>query len=90
MNNEMTLIREQKLNVVLTRMAAAMNRPLRKTTAYYSNVLQRKLSTRQTLCLLNAQLAFFMTVFPTDCSFLLRALCGCWLVKALLKCKEVL
>lgn len=90
MNNEMTLTREQKLDIVLNRMAYAVNRPLRKTTAYYSHVLQRKLSTRQTLCLLNAQLAFFMTVFPTDCSILLRILCACWLVKALLKCKEVL
>ena len=55
---------------------------------YYSKVLEQELDNKQTLCLLNAQLAFVMTVFPTGCPWLLRIACACWLVSALLKCKE--
>jgi len=91
MNNEIILNnREQKLDQVLTQVASSINRPLRSVTSYYSEVLNRKLNIRQTICLLNAQAAFLMTVFPVDCSFVLRLLCACWLVTALLKCKEEL
>jgi hypothetical protein len=91
MNKEIILNnREQKLDQVLTQVATTINRPLRSVTSYYSEVLNRKLNIHQTIYLLNAQAAFLMTVFPVDCSFVLRLLCACWLVTALLKCKEEL
>ena len=62
-------------------------RPLMGLTRYYSDVLERQLSTRQTLLLLNAQLAFLMTVFPSM-SFVLRILCLTWLVGAVVKCRR--
>ncbi len=89
MNNNVILAnREQKTSKSYNLMMTAIERPLTRITLHYSEVLERKLDTRQTLCLLNAQIAFIMTVFPIDCSFLLRILCGCWLVNALLKCKK--
>lgn len=91
MNNKMILTnREQELNKVYNLMMNAIERPLTTVTTYYAKVLERELNTRQTLSLLNAQLALVMTVFPIECSFLLRILCGCWLVSALLKCRESL
>ncbi len=91
MNNEMILTnREQVLNRVYNMLMNTVKHPLDGITSYYSRVLEREVDNKQTLSLLNAQLAFFMTVFPADCSFVLRILCGCWLVAALLKCKELL
>ena len=89
MNNEMILnAREEKMNVVMNQVAAAVRRPLSMLTDYYSSVLNKKLSTKQTLTLLNAQLAFVMTVFA-GCSLPVRALLLAWLVGALLKCKRL-
>jgi hypothetical protein len=91
MNNEMILNRrEQKINSILNATATAFNNSLRRVSSYYGQVLEREINNRQTLALLNAQIAFIMAVFPMDCSLLLRSLCGCWLVLALLKCKELL
>lgn len=55
---------------------------------YYSKVLDTEVSTRQTLLLINAQLAFFLTVFPIDCPLVIRLVCLAWLVSALIKCKN--
>lgn len=40
------------------------------------------------LHLLNAQLAFFCTVVPAACPFVVRLLFLFWLLSALLKCKN--
>lgn len=91
MNNEMILnANSQNLGFSLSQFKAAAVRPLQLLTLYYNKVLDRQLDMRQVGSLVNAQLAFFMTVFPVDAPMLLRVACGCWLVSALLKCKEVL
>lgn len=56
---------------------------------YYSGVLGVELGIRQTLKLLNAQAAFFLTVFPVDCPLALRAACLAWLVAALGGCRRL-
>jgi len=91
MNNEMILNnREQRIDLVLNQAALSARKPLQRLASYYGQVLERRLSIKQTLCLLNAQLAFVMTVFPVDCAVLLRLACGAWLVSALLKCRNEL
>lgn len=91
MNNEMILNnREEKQNKVYNMVTTAAKSIISDIALYYSKVLERKLDNKQTLHLLNAQLAFVMTVFPTECSFILRILCACWLLTALQRCKEVL
>ena len=88
MNNEMLLnAREEKMNAVMNQMVAAVRRPLGMLTEYYSSVLNKKLSTKHTLTLLNAQLAFVMTVFA-GCSLPVRALLLAWLVGALVNAKR--
>lgn len=91
MNNEMTITtREQQLNLVMNMIAMSVRRPLLGLSNYYSRVLERRINLRQTLLLINAQLAFAATAFPTDCPMLLRIVSGAWLVSALLKCRQEL
>ena len=55
---------------------------------YYSRVLGEKVSTRQTVLLLNAQAAFVMAVLPADGPLAGRAVCVAWLAHALLLCRR--
>ncbi|MGM9716462.1 MAG: ATP-binding protein [Prevotella sp.] len=64
--------------------------PFAALAKYYSHVLEREISIRQTLLLLNAQTAFFFAVLPADGPFTLRALCCGWFAYAVLKCKQAL
>ena len=88
MTNEMIFParKAQTLWMVINMVA---RRPLAQLTAYYSDVLDRRLTTGQTLHLLNAQLAFVMTVFPAM-SFALRIVCLAWLVGAMLRCRTAM
>lgn len=76
------------LNLLMSKFAAAAEQPVATLANYYSRVLERPISCRQTWLLLNAQLAFFMTVF-SGCGLLLRLVCILWLLSALLQCKAV-
>jgi len=87
MTNEM-IINVRKSDTAIEVLKQMAERPLTELTRYYSDVLERPLSRRQTLHLLNAQLAFLMTVFPTM-SLVLRILCLAWLVGAVLKCRDL-
>ena len=68
----------------------AAERLLSPLTTYYSQVLERRITTRQTALLLNAQTAFFITVFPASAPLLVRTACVIWLISALLKCRKAL
>lgn len=84
--NTQIIIREKRANLVMNLVNAA-RLPLESLTEYYSNVAGQRFNIKQTLHLLNAQLAFIATVFP--CSAVpMRALCLAWLIAAVLKCRE--
>lgn len=90
MNNEMILnAKETRRNCVDNQLTACFDRPLSLLTRYYGEVMERRLTTRQTLHLLNSQVAFLMTVFPSM-PLMLRLLCLTWFVGAVLKCREKL
>jgi len=90
MNNEMMInAREGKMNLVINEIVLAAQRPVAALTSYYSSILNKKMSTKQTLCLLNAQFAFIMNAFA-GCSLVVRAFLFAWLIGALMKCKETL
>lgn len=90
MNNEMTLnAREMKTPLVMNQTVSTLLRPLHAITSYYSNALERPVSTRQTLHLLNAQLAFVATVF-VDSPILMRLLCLAWFVASVMKCRKAM
>lgn len=63
-------------------------RPIEWLCSYYSNVLDRKLTMRQTWLLVNAQLAFGAAFFPVEAPWVVRIGCLVWVVSALLKCKR--
>lgn len=66
-------------------MISNLVKPLQK---YYTHVLEKEITTRQTLLLLNAQTAFIFGVFPVACPFMLRISFGAWFLLAVLKCKK--
>ena len=73
---------------ILNSIANKVKSPITALAKYYSVVLERKISIRQTLLLLNAQIAFVFAVFPVNIGFIARAICCAWFVKAVLTCKK--
>ena len=63
-------------------------RPIEWLCSYYSDVLDRKLTIRQTWLLVNAQLAFGAAFFPMEAPWVVRIGCLVWVVSALQKCKR--
>ena len=63
-------------------------RPIEWLCSYYSDVLERKLTMRQTWLLINAQLAFGAAFFPVEAPWVVRIDCLVWVISALLKCKR--
>lgn len=63
-------------------------RPIEWLCSYYSDVLERTLTMRQTWLLINAQLAFGAAFFPVEAPWVVRIGCLVWVVSALLKCKR--
>ena len=63
-------------------------RPIEWLCCYYSDVLDRKLTMRQTWLLINAQLAFGAAFFPVEAPWVVRIGCLVWVVSALQKCKR--
>lgn len=57
---------------------------------YYSQVLERDITTRQTVMLLKAQAAFFTTIMPADYPLMLRAVACAWFILTLRNCKKEL
>lgn len=92
MDNKMTLTANAAETMNMSDRTAKIVSTIRRFVAplarYYSRVLDTEVSTRQTLLLVNAQAAFFMTVFPADCHLLLRLGCLAWLISAVMKCRD--
>ena len=57
---------------------------------FYSKQLERNINRRQTLALLEAQLAFFLGIIPIDMPMALRIAFTVWTVVAVKKCKRCL
>jgi hypothetical protein len=57
-------------------------------TDFYSKQLERNINRRQTLALLEAQLAFFLGIMPIDMPMALRIAFTVWTVVAVKKCKR--
>ena len=64
--------------------------PARLLARYYSSVLERDITMRQTWRLIEVQIAFFAGIFPADFSVALRLLAAAWFISALLRCKRAL
>lgn len=77
-------MKEVRLNSCMKKVC----RPIEWLCSYYSDVLDRKLTMRQTWLLINAQLAFGAAFFPVESPWVARIGCLVWVVSALLKCKR--
>ncbi len=62
--------------------------PMEWMRKYFSSVLEREVTVKQTRLILETQAALVMTVFPADINILLRAVFLGWFAWCLLKCKE--
>lgn len=70
------------------RLDALAGAPLRWLGGYYSMVLERPVSLRQTRLLNTVQLTFFATVLPADYPLLLRCAACVWFIASLLRCRK--
>lgn len=81
---------EQTLQQRLNGIRALLSKPICLFASYYSAVLGREISMRQTLLLLNAQLAFVFTVMPVDAHLIGRAVCCVWFLRAVTAYRKAL
>ncbi len=61
---------------------------VRALSAFYSRLLEARVTPLQTLHLLHAQLAFFLMVFPLPFSPFVRFLCLGWFALAAARCRR--
>lgn len=90
LNSEKEICLDSKKEISLNSGMKKICRPIEWLCSYYSDVLDRKLTMRQTWLLINAQLAFGAAFFPVEAPWVVRIGCLAWVVSALLKCKREL
>ena len=88
LNNEKEVYLNSEKEISLNSCMKKVCRPIEWLCSYYSDVLERKLTMRQTWLLINAQLAFGAAFFPVEAPWVVRIGCLVWVVSALLKCKR--
>ncbi len=88
LNSEKEISLNSKKEIRLNSCMKEVCRPIEWLCSYYSDVLDRKLTMRQTWLLINAQLAFGAAFFPVEAPLVVRIGCLVWVVSALLKCKR--
>lgn len=72
----------------ISMVSASLKMPVEYLRRYFSHCVGHEVSISQTWLVVRAQLAFFLTVFPIECSFLLRIAFATWFLIAVLKCKN--
>lgn len=88
LNSEKEICLNSMKEVYLNSCMKEVCRPIEWLCSYYSDVLDRKLTMRQTWLLVNAQLAFGAAFFPMEAPWVVRIGCLVWVVSALQKCKR--
>ena len=88
LNSEKEVSLNNEKEISLNSCMKKVCRPIEWLCSYYSDVLERKLTMRQTWLLINAQLAFGAAFFPVEAPWVVRIGCLVWVVSALLKCKR--
>ena len=88
LNSEKEIFLNSEKEISLNSCMKEVCRPIEWLCSYYSDVLDRKLTMRQTWLLINAQLAFGAAFFPVEAPWVVRIGCLVWVVSALLKCKR--
>ena len=68
--------------------AMSAKQPVEWLRKYYSAIIEKEISTKQTLLLLEAQLAFVLSMWPADINILMRTAFLGWFGYSLWKCKK--
>lgn len=63
-------------------------RPIASLSKYYTKLMGEEISTRQTLLLINAQVAAVFAIFPLSYSIILRVLFIIWFATSVIQCKK--
>lgn len=93
MNNTATTSGNSMIMGVLTaskRVANIYDSVMNTIAGFYGKQLERDVNRRQTLALLEAQLAFFLGIMPIDMPMTLRIAFTVWTIVAVKKCKRCL
>ena len=72
----------------MKRVANVYDNVMNTVASFYGKQLERNVSRRQTLLLIEAQLAFFLGIMPVDMHITLRLALTLWTVVAVRKCKK--
>ena len=67
-----------ELTELVKGIAGWFSTPVRLLASYYSSILGKKVSVRQTWLLVEVQTAFFAGIFPVDMSIVLRLMFVAW------------
>lgn len=79
-----------ELTDFINKIADWASEPVRLLGAYYSGILERELTTRQTWRLIEVQIAFLMSILPADMSIAARLVLIGWLASAAARCKKAM
>lgn len=82
--------RQNTVMEAVANMARLLHQPAEWLRAYYSRVLERDITMRQTALLVNAQAAFAVAFFPVEAPLMARVAGLLWVGSALLKCRREL
>lgn len=66
----------------------AIKAPFNFMRNYYSGIIGREISAKQTWLITEVQIAFVFAVFPVEAPFVLRILSVLWLISSLLRTKS--
>lgn len=81
LNSEKEISLDSEKEVSLNSCMKEVCRPIEWLCSYYSNVLERKLTMRQTWLLINAQLAFGAAFFPVEAPWVVASVAWCGLCR---------
>lgn len=99
MKKSMTLSANAPANSMLSNLTASManniaaiasivKSPVELLRKYFSTCIGHEISIRRTWLIIQAQVAFFVTVFTSECPLALRAIFAVWFLVSVVRCSN--
>lgn len=82
--------KQSELTEFLASVKTWISTPVKLLSQYYSSVLEREVTNRQTWLIIEAQAAFFAGIFPADIHITARLLMAAWFLSSLSRCRKSL
>lgn len=87
-NESRAINMKETANNHLRLLAESGGKPMEWLRKYYSRVLEKPISRKQTWLMIEAQAAFVLGILPLDCPIWLRAVCVGWFAWSVKRCKR--